>query len=419
MIAECRRITGNRHASDSLRLAADRQSFAAALPARNARGTFASTRTVKKFHPSGCRFSARRGARSCATRNCVSCSTTARSSTNSPARRRFATRQGQWSARWVPPSTSPSARRRGTGPPRRAARPPDWAARTGALFHDRLGHALTRTRRNGGRTAVMLLDLDQFKEVNDSLGHTAGDALLREVAARLRGLTRASDTWARLGGDEFALVQEGVTGLDAPGQMARRVLAVLEAPFVIEEQEIEVSASLGITTFPDHGDTAERLIRNADVALYRAKAAGRGRFEHYGREMDQRAAQGQEPAARPAARARRGRARPRLPAGIRATWPASGEGRGAACAGITPVAGRFRLRLSFPIAEASGLIHPMGDWVLRVTCRQAAIWRDAGRPLKVAVNVSAAQLRRAEFVELGPRRARRGGPGRRACSSSS
>ena len=154
------------------------------------------------------------------------------------------------------------------------------------LFHDRLGHALARAQREGGRIAVMLLDLDQFKEVNDSLGHTAGDALLREVAARLRGLTRASDTWARLGGDEFALVQEGVAESDAPDQMARRVLAALEAPFLIEEQEIEVSASLGITTFPDHGDTSERLMRNADVALYRAKAAGRSRFEHYGQEMD-------------------------------------------------------------------------------------------------------------------------------------
>ena len=287
-----------------------------------------------------------------------------------------------------------------------------------ALFHDRLGHALTRTRRNGGRTAVMLLDLDQFKEVNDSLGHTAGDALLREVAARLRGLTRASDTWARLGGDEFALVQEGVTELDAPDQMARRVLAVLEAPFVIEEQEIEVSASLGITTFPDHGDTAERLIRNADVALYRAKAAGRSRFEHYGREMDLQLLKVRN--------LQRGLRHALAEGGLDLAYQPVFELPGQRLAKVEallrwnhPGGGQMPPATFIPIAEASGLIHAIGDWVLRVTCRQAAIWRDAGRPLKVAVNVSAAQLRRAEFAGTGPRRARRGRAWTRASSSSS
>lgn len=266
------------------------------------------------------------------------------------------------------------------------------------LFNDRLTHALARARRNGTRLAVMLIDLDEFKEVNDGLGHAAGDALLRQVGERLRRLARASDTWARLGGDEFALVQEGIADADAPALMARRVLAALNGPFLIEEQAVEISASIGFTSFPDDADTADRLIRNADVALYRAKSGGRSRFERYRAEMDHEFVRHRK-----------------LQGGLRRAL-AEGEfelfyqpvfdlqrrclSKAEALLRWNQPDGRHVTPAEFiPIAEASGLIHALGEWVLRAACRQAAAWRSAGWPLKVAVNVSATQLRRPEFVD--------------------
>jgi diguanylate cyclase (GGDEF)-like protein/PAS domain S-box-containing protein len=266
------------------------------------------------------------------------------------------------------------------------------------LFYDRLGNALARARRTGACITVMLLDLDQFKEVNDSMGHTAGDVLLCEVAARLRGLTRVGDTWARLGGDEFALLQEGIAEADAADQTACRVLAALDSPFLIEEQEIEISASLGVTVFPDHGDTAERLIRNADVALYRAKAAGRSRFERYGYEMDRQLLN-----VRNLQRGlRRALAEGELELAYQPMFDLPSQRLSkveALLRWILPDGGQIPPASFIPIAETSGLIHPLGEWVLQVACRQAAAWRDAGRPLKTAVNVSAAQLRRSEFAD--------------------
>jgi diguanylate cyclase (GGDEF)-like protein/PAS domain S-box-containing protein len=265
------------------------------------------------------------------------------------------------------------------------------------LFHDRLGQALARARRTGERVAVMLLDLDQFKEINDSLGHAAGDQLLREVAARLGGTACASDTWARLGGDEFALVQEGLRGAEIAGLTAGRVLAALDAPFRVEEQELEVGASLGLTLFPDDGETPERLVRNADVALYRAKAAGRGRFEPYRPDMD-----GELRARRDLQRSlRRALERGELELDYQPVFDLR-EGRLAKVEALLrwrdPGRGNVPPAAFIPVAEASGLIHPLGEWVLRAACRQAAAWWSACARLKVAVNVSAAQLRQEEFA---------------------
>ena len=266
------------------------------------------------------------------------------------------------------------------------------------LFHDRLAQALALARRRGERVGVMLLDLDQFKEVNDSLGHGAGDALLREVATRLRGIARASDTWARLGGDEFALVQEGLDELDGADQMARRVLAALRAPFQVEEHELDIGASLGITLFPDDGETPAQLLRNADVALYRAKATGRGRFEAYRAELDRDLRENR--------RLQRGLRHALEEDGLELVYQPIFDLQGRKLAKVEAL---IRWRQSsgeqvapgafIPIAEASGLIHPLGGWALRTACRQAVAWRAMGRPVKVAVNVSAAQLRQAEFAK--------------------
>ena len=267
------------------------------------------------------------------------------------------------------------------------------------LFQDRLANALARARRHGSEVAVMLLDLDHFKDVNDTLGHSVGDKLLREVASRLSEVARASDTWARLGGDEFALVQEGLRGSEGASVMAARVLAALDAPFRIDGHELEVAGSLGVTIYPTDGDSAERLVRNADVALYRAKAAGRGRFAPYHGEFDRelrrdrrlqrelrRALAGDalELAYQPVFSLPRQRL-VKVEALVR--WPQSGS---------TPVPPSTFI----PLAERSGLIHPLGEWVLSRVCQQSAAWCAAGQPLRTAVNVSAAQLRHAGFVPM-------------------
>jgi diguanylate cyclase (GGDEF)-like protein len=258
------------------------------------------------------------------------------------------------------------------------------------LFQDRLEQALRVAGRQDQGVALMLLDLDHFKDVNDSLGHPAGDQLLREVAERLAGGIRATDTWARLGGDEFALVQMGARGSEDAEVMVQRVLAALGPPFTVEGQRVHVSASLGVTLFPDDGATSERLMRNADMALYRAKAAGRRSGAFYLPEMD-----------------RELQASRSLQAGLRRALEDGGLGlvyqpvfdvrerRVVAVEALLrwhhPGGGEVPPATFIPIAEASGLIQPLGAWTLRQACRQAAAWGGAG--FKVAVNVSVAQLR--------------------------
>jgi diguanylate cyclase (GGDEF)-like protein/PAS domain S-box-containing protein len=258
------------------------------------------------------------------------------------------------------------------------------------LFQDRLEQALHTARRHGQRVALMLLDLDNFKDVNDSLGHPAGDQLLCELAWRLGGLVRATDTWARLGGDEFALVQTAVGGVEHAEVMVQRVLGTLEPPFMVDDQRVHVSGSVGVTLFPDDGTTPERLMCNADMALYRAKAAGRRAGAFYRPEMD-----------------RELQASRSLQAGLRRALEDGGIGlvyqpvfdvRHRRMVGVEAL---LRWRHSdgaevppatfIPVAEASGLIQPLGAWVMRQACRQAATWHGVG--LKMAVNVSVAQLR--------------------------
>ena len=267
------------------------------------------------------------------------------------------------------------------------------------LLNDRLTQAIARARRRGEQVALMLLDLDQFKEVNDALGHQAGDALLCEVAARLTAVARASDTWARLGGDEFALVQEGAMSPDAVASMAARVLGALQSPFQVAGHELDVAGSLGVTVFPQDGDSPEQLIRNADVALYRAKAAGRGRFELYRSELDKerrRTSQLQR-------ELRNALERDRFALVYQPVFelPRWRLAKTEALVRLRQDDGEHLSAAAFiPQAESSGLIHPLGEWVLRQACLQAAVWRAAGGPLKVAVNVSAVQLRGAGFPAL-------------------
>ena len=266
------------------------------------------------------------------------------------------------------------------------------------LFQDRLGQALARDRREGGKGALMLLDVDQFKEINDSLGHVAGDQLLRELAARLNKVVREADTLARLGGDEFALIQTALADTAAASLLAQRIAHALERPFRIEDQQLDIAASIGITIFPDDGTTPERLMRNADMALYQAKAAGRNRYAYYRADMDRelQASRSLQRGLRQALEEDRLKLvfQPvfELPDGrlskVEALlrWPHPGGGQ------VPP-------STFIPIAESSGLIRPLGDWVLQRACRQAAAWQAGDIDLKLAVNVSAAQLRQPELFE--------------------
>jgi diguanylate cyclase (GGDEF)-like protein/PAS domain S-box-containing protein len=263
------------------------------------------------------------------------------------------------------------------------------------LFQDRLDQALRTAGRQERKAALMLLDLDHFKEVNDSLGHPAGDQLLRELAERLAGVIRTTDTWARLGGDEFALIQTALHGIGDAEVMVRRIMKALERPFTVETQRVYMTASLGVTLFPDDGGTPERLMRNADMALFRAKAAGRRSSAFYRPEMD-----------------RELQASRSLQAGLRQALEGEGLGlvyqpvfdvrrrRVVAVEALLrwrhPGGGQVAPATFIPIAETSGLIQPLGEWVLREACRQAAAWHGVG--LKVAVNISVAQLRDPELL---------------------
>jgi diguanylate cyclase (GGDEF)-like protein/PAS domain S-box-containing protein len=269
-----------------------------------------------------------------------------------------------------------------------------------ALLQDRTEHALTRARRNGqAPQALLFLDLDNFKMVNDSLGHAAGDSLLVEAARRLLACVRSSDTVARLGGDEFAVFIEDPADDVGCTQVAERVIAALGRPFAISGREVFVGASLGIATARD-GDGAEGLLRNADMAMYLAKTRGKGRFERFEPEMHVTAIE-----------------RIELESDLRHAIEnghlvlhyqpivilESGEITGveALVRWQHPRRGLLAPAQFIPLAEETGMILPLGAWVLREACTQGQRWRlqrgDA-EPLAVTVNVSGRQIQSPQFI---------------------
>jgi diguanylate cyclase (GGDEF)-like protein/PAS domain S-box-containing protein len=264
-----------------------------------------------------------------------------------------------------------------------------------ALFLDRLGHALARAGRQEETLAVLFVDLDGFKVVNDSLGHAAGDALLGAVAARLRACARAGDTVARLGGDEFVLLLEGLADGDEAARAARRIAAALAPAFAVDGQELFVTASVGVAlNTPDH-DGAEALLRDADIAMYRAKRAGRARWALFDPSMNGAAA------------------RLALETDLhRAVGPgrcaefvlhyqpliALATGRIAGVEALLrwrhPVRGLVPPGDFIPLAEETGLILPLGRWALGAACRQLRAWqlRTGDHALTVGVNLSASEF---------------------------
>jgi len=267
-------------------------------------------------------------------------------------------------------------------------------------FIERLDESLLESARRNERLAVLFIDLDQFKQVNDSLGHGVGDELLVSVASRLSEHVRLIDMLARLGGDEFICLMEGLRSEDEVELLAREIIAAFEYPFKMGDHELYLTASVGISLSPGDGDSVLALMRNADTAMYRAKAMGRGNFHFYTPEMtrDAQARIQMENLLRRALD--NGELSVHLQPQVE-TRSGRLVGAEALVRWNSPELGLVMPMRFIPLAEDSGLIVGLGNWVLRETCRQVMQWRASGFDLpQVAVNVSVKQLERPEFIDV-------------------
>lgn len=262
----------------------------------------------------------------------------------------------------------------------------------------RLDQALATARRESSHLALMFIDMDRFKHINDSLGHHVGDSLLREVATRLTANVRDSDVVARLGGDEFVVVLTGIEAAVA-GSMAQKILATLSLPYKVEQYELESSTSIGIALFPSDGDDAETLMQNADTAMYHAKEAGRNNVQFFTASMNQAAIQRHELEACLHLALERNEFelhyQPQVDSLDRVI------GAEALLRWQSPEHGSVSPLYFIPLAEKTGLILPIGRWVLATACAQLKAWSDDPRlrELRLAVNVSPREFREADFVE--------------------
>ena len=268
-----------------------------------------------------------------------------------------------------------------------------------ALYYDRLSQALLQATRTTQKVAVMFVDLDHFKDINDTSGHRIGDLLLKDVAERLQKIVRASDTVARMGGDEFTVLLPNLEDPDNVSPVAQKILKNISEVYRVEGNEIYITASVGITIFPNDGQTVDELLKNADTAMYHAKNNGRNVFQFYSQEMNVKMMNrlDLQNSLRHALERKEfilyyqprvnivDRSVSSMEALIRWSHPEKGM--------IMP--DRF-----IPMTEETGMIVPIGEWVIRAACLQIIKWQGKGIPLfPVAVNVSAYQLRRPNFVE--------------------
>src|SRR3989344_801430 len=276
------------------------------------------------------------------------------------------------------------------------------------LFKQRLQEAIVQTRRDEHVVAVMIMDLDHFKVINDTLGHDIGDLLLQGVAERLQRCLRASDYIARVsadnatmvsraGGDEFTILLTHLKDMGSVAQAARRVLETLTTPFRLHGTEISVNASLGIALYPNDGVDAEMLIKNSDAALAHAKNEGRNNYRFYTEDMN-------------AAFSRRLTLENHLRKALERSelelhYQPQVELSSGRMVGVEallrwrqPELGMVSPAEFIPLAEDTGLILPIGEWALRTACIQAAAWEKQGLPLRVAVNLSGIQFRQPGLV---------------------
>lgn len=264
------------------------------------------------------------------------------------------------------------------------------------LLQDRLNHAIMAGRREGQSLTLAILDLDRFKEINDTLGHQAGDLILRQIGQRLQSMLRESDTVARLGGDEFAVLLPTV-GLEGAALTAQKILDLLETPFSLEGVALDVGVSIGIALFPEHGEDGDTLMRHADTAMYRAKQAGHG-YVVYASEDDKQSHR-----------------RLMLVSELRAAIEHEGlllhyqpkidlrTGRVTGVEALVrwqhPKNGLFLPSQFIPVAERSGLIKPLTLWVLKAALRQCHAWHQMGLDISIAVNLSSRALYDPELPE--------------------
>ncbi len=267
------------------------------------------------------------------------------------------------------------------------------------LFHDRLQQALSHAVREEHPMGVMFLDLDRFKIINDTLGHDVGDELLKAVSQRLINCIRQGDTVVRLGGDEFTIILPVITKAEDAAFVAQKILVTLAEPFLLNHQELHITSSIGISLYPNDGTNTQTLIKNADIAMYRAKDLGKNNYQFYTADMNSRALEtiNLENALRhalernelllhyqPQIDIRTGRI-VGVEALVRWQHPEFGL--------VSPV--KF-----IPIAEETNLIIPIGEWVLRTACEQGVRWRELGLPVwRMAVNLSARQFRHQDLLQ--------------------
>jgi diguanylate cyclase (GGDEF)-like protein/PAS domain S-box-containing protein len=266
------------------------------------------------------------------------------------------------------------------------------------LLNDRLNQAMALAHRRRQKLAVLFLDVDRFKHINDSLGHAIGDRLLQTVAQRVLACVRSSDTVSRQGGDEFVVLLAEVAHAHDAAVSANKILLALGTPYRIDQHELHLTASIGIVTYPDDGPDAETLMKNADFAMYHAKDAGRNNYQFFKQDMNVRALERQslENGLHHALELQEFELhyQPKmdLETGVMMGVEALIRWR-------HPQRGLVPPSKFIPIAEECGLIVPIGRWVLREACRQAQAWQDAGlAPLRIAVNISAVELRAKDFV---------------------
>jgi len=266
------------------------------------------------------------------------------------------------------------------------------------LFHDRLQQALIQAQRENSRVAVMFIDLDRFKVINDTLGHNVGDLLLQAVAQRLTNCVRQGDTVCRQGGDEFVILLPKISHAEDAALVAQKILESVARPFYLDKHELHISSSIGISFFPNDGVTSEALMKNADVAMYRAKELGRNNYQFYLADMNARSFE------RLALETSLRRAiehhelelyyQPLIEAGAGKVI-----GMEALVRWNHPDLGLVHPAQFIPLAEETGMIISIGEWVLRSACSQARAWHKEGyAPLRVSVNLSARQFRQVDFV---------------------